>query len=101
MRVDLPAETVTAVPEWSAPLAEQALPRQQAATDAAPQIVLADPPAAATDPAPPMMAFSPTQAAAEQLPPRAADQAPAAGAARAIAMDVPCIALRANADLGC
>jgi cytoskeleton protein RodZ len=97
----LPAETVTAIPERLAPLAEQALPPTQgtstpdspapgspaqvASADAsgapAPRITLADP--ATTEmlanPAPPVMAISPTSAAAAQLPSRPADASVAAG----------------------
>jgi cytoskeleton protein RodZ len=95
----LPAETVAAVPERLAPLAEQTLPQQHVpAPDVAPQIVAPGPPAPMTGPAPPVMAFSPTQAAAAQLPPRATGEAPGAGVAPVVAVDVPRIVLRANAD---
>jgi cytoskeleton protein RodZ len=90
----LPAETVTAVPERLAPLAEQALPRQlPAAPDVAQRIATANPPPPVTDPAPPVAAFSPTSAAAAQLPPGSAGDAPAAPAA-----DIPRIVLHASAD---
>jgi cytoskeleton protein RodZ len=98
----LPAETVTAVPERLASLAEQAMPRQlPAARDVAPQIEITSPPpaslpAATTDPAPPAVAFSPSSAAAAQLPPRATDEATAAELAPAA--DGPRIVLRASAD---
>jgi cytoskeleton protein RodZ len=97
----LPAETVTAVPERLAPLAEQALPGHAGnAAAVTPQIVQADPPAAAlvTEPAPPVVAFSPTSAAAAQPPLRAPDDASTAGLAPAPAADAPRILLRANTD---
>lgn len=101
----LPAETVTAVPERLAPLAEQALPRQPpiappagppASPDLTPRIVLSDIPPPA-DPAPPVVAFSPTSAAAAQVPPHPADEAPAAGLTQP-APDMPRIQVRASAD---
>jgi cytoskeleton protein RodZ len=93
----LPAETVTAVPERLAPLAEQALPRQPPATpDVAPRIVLSEP-APPADPAPPAVTFSPTSAAAAQLPPHSADDAQAAGLIQPMP-DVPRIQVRAVAD---
>jgi len=74
----LPAETVTAIPERLAPLAEQALPLPLTADPsgtAVPKIVLADPatPGMLANPAPPVMAISPSSAAAAQLPFRASD----------------------------
>jgi cytoskeleton protein RodZ len=74
----LPAETVTAIPERLAPLAEQALPPPptvDASGTAVPKIVLADPatPGMLTNPAPPVMAISPSSAAAAQLPFRPSD----------------------------
>jgi cytoskeleton protein RodZ len=93
----LPAETVTAVPERLAPLAEQALPRPQATTPVvAPQVALSEP-APSADPTPPAMTFSPTSAAAAQLPPRPTTEAQAAGLTQP-APDTPRILLRANAD---
>jgi cytoskeleton protein RodZ len=96
----LPAETVTAVPERLAPLAEQALPRPPAApsygSPPVPQIVLAEPPPA-TDPVPPATPFSPTSAAAAQLPPRPVDGAPSLGLAPPPS-DASRILLRASAD---
>jgi cytoskeleton protein RodZ len=114
----LPAETVTAIPERLAPLAEQALPPPgtpvDAAAKAAPSLAQAnaapaDAPPSGTvspdsdaEPAPPVVAFSPTSAAAAQLPPHAADEAPAAGLspvpAAVPAADAPRIVLHANAD---
>lgn len=80
----LPAETLTAIPERLAPLAEQALPPPAIQADQrplAPRIVLADPvsPEILANPAPPVMAISPSSAAAAQLPPRLPDMAPLAG----------------------
>jgi cytoskeleton protein RodZ len=104
----LPAETVTAIPERLASLAEQALPLTPAPTSelamiAAPRIVLADPAASGTSasPAPPVMAISPTSAAAAQLPPRPAELAPVAGLSPVPdipAVDANRIVLHANAD---
>jgi cytoskeleton protein RodZ len=104
----LPAETVTAVPERLAPLAEQALPPPsgvpaEAPVAVAPRVVQATPAPGdgAAGPAPPAVAFSPTSAAAAQLPPRAADEAPVAGLAPvAVApiADAPRIVVHANAD---
>jgi cytoskeleton protein RodZ len=88
----LPAETVTAIPERLAPLAEQALPPARVTSPAsgpvanatvtagAPRIVLADPAAPGTlvTPAPPVMAISPTSAAAAQLPDAPPDAVPLA-----------------------
>jgi cytoskeleton protein RodZ len=91
----LPAETVTAVPERLAPLAEQVLPRQRPAEpDVAPQVAVANLPV--TDPAPPVAAFSPTSAAAAQLPPRSMDEATASGLGPIA--EVPRIVLHASAD---
>jgi cytoskeleton protein RodZ len=104
----LPAETVTAIPERLASLAEQALPpglgpMADAPAAVVPQVVLADPgtPEMLANPAPPVMSISPTSAAAAQLPPRSADPSPAVGL-----LPVPGIAavesnriiLRASAD---
>ncbi len=104
----LPAETVTAIPQRLAPLADQAPLAKQtrpappdptaadptttadataaaAADDIAltglPRLVLADPasPAIAPDPAPPVVALSPTSAAAAQLADRPDDPPSAAG----------------------
>jgi cytoskeleton protein RodZ len=93
----LPAETVAAIPERLAPLAEQALPpasppgpatpgpttpgsltpgsTAEASGSAVPRIVLADPTTSdmLATPAPPVVAISPTSAAAAQLPFRPAD----------------------------
>jgi len=91
----LPAETVTAIPEHLAPLAQQALPGPPS------PVVAADPPAApaapvtvAADPAPAVAAVSPGSAAAalvhDPVPTPAPVAAPAADASR--------IVLRATAD---
>jgi cytoskeleton protein RodZ len=79
----LPAETVTAIPERLAPLAEQAVPlssaspTQTAGTSATSRIARSDvatpDPDAPDMPGNPAMAISPTQAAAAQLPSRSAD----------------------------
>jgi cytoskeleton protein RodZ len=106
----LPAETVTAIPERLAPLAEQALPptppsgaTADASSAAAPRIVLADP--ATSDmlatPAPPAMAISPSSAAAAQLPARPPDVAALAVLApvpASAAPDAGRVVLRASAD---
>ncbi len=109
----LPAETVTAVPERLAPLAEQAIaqptpPQVEANPAAAPQIVLTAPgtPDTSAYPAPPVMAISPTSAAAAQLPPRLASNVPASAAPDSgmtpllpvTAPDTSRITLRAAAD---
>ncbi|MDR3533645.1 MAG: DUF4115 domain-containing protein [Rhodopila sp.] len=78
----LPAETVTAIPERLAPLAEQAVPpapnlsvATEAAGTAAPKIVLSDSaaPAMLPNPAPPVMSISPISAAAAPMPSREPD----------------------------
>ena len=109
----LPAETVTAVPERLAPLAEQAIaaptpPPAEASPAAVPQIVLTDPGSSDTSayPAPPVMAISPTSAAAAQLPPRMTADVPpseatASGTTASLAVPAPDtsrITLRATAD---
>jgi cytoskeleton protein RodZ len=94
----LPAETVTAIPERLAPLAEQAIPlpsaspTQIAGTSATPRIARSDgatPDPDATDmpgnPEPPAMAISPTQAAAAQLPSRSSDTSMVASLTPALA----------------
>jgi cytoskeleton protein RodZ len=110
----LPAETVAAIPQRLAPLAQQALPPDNppaptalasTSTTAAPKIVLADPAAPAMM-APPVMPISPTSAAAAQISPSASDEAvaagvspvPAAAASAAPAADANRIVLRATAD---
>ncbi len=107
----LPAETVAAVPERLASLAEQALPVKPgpASPAAAPRIVLADPgpatmladpgsPDMPADPAPPVMAISPTSAAAAQLPSRAVEPDGARLAGSAAGLDGGRVVIRANAD---
>ena len=104
----LPAETVTAVPERLAPLAEQAVaapppPATEAGPAAAPQIVLAAPgtPDTSAYPAPPVMAISPTSAAAAQLPPRPASDAPDSSLMPPVAAPAPDtgrLLIRAAAD---
>jgi cytoskeleton protein RodZ len=112
----LPAETVTAIPERLAPLAEQALPPAPAVTaatadtsgGAAPKIVLADPPTSGmlANPAPPVVAISPTSAAAAQLPAQPPDVSAltdlsptqASAAPVAPAPDASRVVLRATAD---
>ncbi|HEY4171630.1 MAG TPA: RodZ domain-containing protein [Rhodopila sp.] len=107
----LPAETVAAIPQRLAPLAQQALPPDtppaptamaSAPTQAAPKIVLADPATLA----PPVMPISPTSAAAAQIQPEPSDGAATAGltpaptaiAPPAAAADANRIVLRATAD---
>jgi cytoskeleton protein RodZ len=110
----LPAETVTAIPERLAPLAEQALPpppspaTADASGTAVPKIVLADPatPGMLANPAPPVMAISPSSAAAAQLPFRPSDDpamaslspTPAAVAPAPSAPDSNRVVLHASAD---
>lgn len=121
----LPAETVTAIPERLASLAEQAVPPPPApasgpAAPAAPAVPAAGPLAAASanadpkviaddaatpaNPAPPVAAISPTSAAAAQLPTRPADETadPDPPLAPAVAASPPPdasrIVLRASAD---
>jgi len=105
----LPAETVAAIPQRLAPLAEQALPPDTPAASAspraAPKIVLADPASPAML-APPVMPISPTSAAAAQVSPEPSDDAAAAGLSALPAATVPAqpaadanrIVLRATAD---
>ncbi|WP_158930921.1 helix-turn-helix domain-containing protein [Acidisphaera sp. S103] len=107
----LPAETVAAIPQRLAPLAQQALPPDNpaAATTAAasapgqapPKIVLADPAAPAMM-APPVMPISPTSAAAAQVSPEPSDDAATAGLSpmppAPPAADANRIVLRATAD---
>ena len=107
----LPAETVAAIPQRLAPLAQQALPPDPApaattgttagaAAPAAPKIVLADPGSPAML-APPVTPISPTSAAAAQLQPEPSDEASSAGLAPAPAppaADANRIVLRATAD---
>jgi cytoskeleton protein RodZ len=105
----LPAETVAAIPQRLAPLAQQALPPDtppamaSASTQAAPKIVLADPATPAML-APPVMPISPTSAAAAQIQPEPSDAtagltpAPAIAAAAPPAADANRIVLRATAD---
>jgi cytoskeleton protein RodZ len=92
----LPAETVTAIPERLAPLAEQALPpppglATEAPVSAVPRIVLADPATSdmLANPAPPAMAISPSSAAAAQLPYRPSDDSAAAGLSPVSSAAVP------------
>jgi cytoskeleton protein RodZ len=95
----LPAETVTAIPERLAPLAQQALP-PVVVTQAAPPTAAA-PQVAQSDPAPAVPAISPTSAAAALVHEPVADAAPAAAPAPAVpvpALDGGRIMLRANAD---
>jgi cytoskeleton protein RodZ len=119
----LPAETVTAIPERLAPLAEQALPLPpgsptsvppvsgpiaEASGTAGPRIANTDPAMSETraNPAPPVMAISPTSAAAAQLPAPPSDGWPVAGLSPAPMAAVPPapapdasrIVLRASAD---
>lgn len=117
----LPAETVTAIPERLAPLAEQALPPASSAVASAtpvpgaapensaagaPRIVLADPatPEVVANPAPPVVAISPTSAAAAQLPTHLPDDAAASGLSASVAPAAPLAAdasrvvVRASAD---
>ncbi|HEX4368182.1 MAG TPA: RodZ domain-containing protein [Rhodopila sp.] len=112
----LPAETVAAIPQRLAPLAQQALPpdpldKPAVATSAgapvaaAPKIVLADP---GSPPmvAPPAVSISPTSAAAAQLQPEPSDDVATAGLTPAApvvapvpaAADANRIVLRATAD---
>jgi len=91
----LPAETVTAIPEHLAPLAQQALPAPPS------PVVAADPPAAPpapvaimADPAPAVAAISPGSAAAALVREPVSAPAPAA----APAPDGSRIVLRATAD---
>jgi cytoskeleton protein RodZ len=102
----LPAETVTAIPQRLASLAEQAQlsPPREPADAVPPRIVLADPrpPDNVASPVPPAMTFSPASAAAA-LPSRADDFAPMQtfsplSAAAASLPDAPRIVLRASAD---
>lgn len=110
----LPAETVAAIPERLAPLAQQALPPDPATTptaiastptQAAPKIVLADPAAPAVL-APPVIPISPTSAAAAQISPEPSDDATTAGLSPLPAATTPAppaadasrIVLRATAD---
>lgn len=110
----LPAETVAAIPQRLAPLAQQALPPDttpaptataSAPAPAAPKIVLADPAAPAMM-APPVIPISPTSAAAAQVSPSASEDAavaglspvPAAAAPAPPAADASRIVLRATAD---
>lgn len=110
----LPAETVAAIPQRLAPLAQQALPPDSppaptttasAPTQAAPKIVLADPATPATL-APPVMSISPTSAAAAQIQPEPSDDAAAAALTPALTAAAPApaaadanrIVLRATAD---
>jgi cytoskeleton protein RodZ len=110
----LPAETVAAIPQRLAPLAQQALPPDttpaptataSAPAPAAPKIVLADPAAPAMM-APPVIPISPTSAAAAQVSPSASDDAAAAGLSPVPAAVTPAppaadasrIVLRATAD---
>jgi cytoskeleton protein RodZ len=117
----LPAETVTAIPERLASLAEQALPAApgpsapgavtppeavamaeapgaEASGVALPLRALADParPELQADPAPPVMAISPTSAAAAQLPSQPSDASAAAGSSSV--PDPVRIVLHASAD---
>jgi cytoskeleton protein RodZ len=104
----LPAETVTAIPERLATLAEQALPPVPGATTPAvtadvasigtQRIVLTDPatPAMPANPAPPVMAISPTSAAAAQLPSQPEDAS--ASTVAAPMSDTGRVVLRATAD---
>jgi cytoskeleton protein RodZ len=102
----LPAETVTAIPERLASLAEQALPpsptpkiREAAAVVPRPIPAVAADTATAdmlADAAPPVMSISPTSAAAAQLPPRATEGA--GGLVGPGAADASRIVLRATAD---
>jgi len=119
----LPAETVPAIPERLAPLAEQAVPFPSVAATpdaSAPgstagataeasgiqRIVPGDPalPEMRTSPAPPVVAVSPTSAAAAQLPSRLADVSPVTGLSPAAtasvisAPDASRLVLRASAD---
>jgi cytoskeleton protein RodZ len=111
----LPPETVAAIPERLAPLAQQALPpvatpapTADASAAAAPRIVLTDPTATPGMPATPAaqaMSISPTSAAAAQLPLQPTDDAAAglsplsASAAPATpATDGSRIVLHATAD---
>ena len=115
----LPAETVTPIPERLASLAQQALPpppglaasgpsTPDSATEADPQMVMADPETSRmrVDPAPPVVAISPTSAAAAQLPSRPSDGSavaglsplPASATAASPAPDAGRILLRASAD---
>jgi len=101
----LPAETVAAIPERLASLADQALPLapdraavSEAPAQAAPQLLLAEPAA-------PLPYFSPTSAAAAPIPLLVPDQAPTsqvAGLASNPADNAPTeanrIVLHANAD---
>ncbi|WP_428487284.1 RodZ domain-containing protein [Rhodopila sp.] len=109
----LPAETVTAIPERLAPLAEQALPApvaEQALPAPARSVIAAaiqpQPPSqvAPADPAPAVSLVSPTSAAAalvrEPIPDQVPDQvmAPPAAAAAPPTVDPGRIVLRASAD---
>ena len=94
----LPAETVTAIPERLAPLAEQALPAAPTPAPTAdasgatmPRIVLADPAASGmlASPPPPIMAISPSSAAAAQLPSRPSDDPPMTGLSPIPALAAP------------
>jgi cytoskeleton protein RodZ len=123
----LPAETVTAIPERLAPLAEQALPPVVVAAAPAPapatvasvnaeapvagagvgQAVSTDPATLQTqaNPAPPVMAISPASAAAAQVPFRSGDSpsaalisAPASVPAAGAPPETGRVVLRASAD---
>jgi cytoskeleton protein RodZ len=113
----LPPETVAAIPERLAPLAQQALPPVAAPTPAptadasvspAPRIVLNDPatPGIVSTPVPSAMSISPTSAAAAQVPPQLSGDAPAAGLSPLAASAAPAppaadgsrIVLHATAD---
>jgi cytoskeleton protein RodZ len=112
----LPAETVIAIPERLASLAEQALPPAprlsapgvittpepvavaEASGVATPRIASADParPEMQANPAPPVMAISPTSAAAAQLPSQPSDASAEAGSSSAA--DPVHVVLHASAD---
>ncbi|OJW28214.1 MAG: hypothetical protein BGO51_25395 [Rhodospirillales bacterium 69-11] len=99
----LPAETVVAVPERLAPLADQAV-KFTDPPPAPPVAVAGGPPAAQAAPAapePPPVAYSPSSAAAAPVNPlpAAPATAPTAGAgAGGSAVDQPRLVIRANAE---
>jgi cytoskeleton protein RodZ len=108
----LPAETVTAIPERLAPLAEQALPMPMSSLSDRPtgskQIAAANtrakaaPQIAPAEPAPPVSQISPTSAAAALVHEPVLDEVMApttsTGATNAPGSDDSRIVLRANAD---
>lgn len=97
----LPAETVVAIPERLAPLAEQALPPVQPFAVAETPATARAEPSSAADAAPSPVAppsISPSSAAAASIPREVASPAPATALAPALpAADEPRLVLRANA----